>query len=285
MPYRNGNIVWNATNWTPEMISFLKGNFSKMTNRQLASHLSLRLTTTRTMCYKLGLKRMEMEYFTEDQIKFLRENYKHIGDVELAEIFEAKWPKNKKWTKQHMEKKRKYLGLKRTEKQIIAIGQRNIDQGRLNSHMKGKTNWLTTGPAKQKEIRMYRNIYGVIQARIKIGKRWVFWPRWAWKQKYGEIPDGFVVVMKDDNPFHTRVSNLELITRSAAASRYVAKSGLLLTDNFVISQSTYGNPEAREILRTQPEMIENFRTVMLLKRSIKKAKYESGKHKTRRLVA
>lgn len=66
MPYRNGNIVKNATVWTNEMISSLKENFYKKTNQQLAEMLGLRLTVTRNKCRELGLKRMMLEYWNDE---------------------------------------------------------------------------------------------------------------------------------------------------------------------------------------------------------------------------
>src|SRR5690606_41007373 len=70
----------------PEEKKFLKENYQSMTNRQLADALELSLTKTRHFLYEMGLKRMEMEYWTDEQIDFLKKNYKTIGDTELAEI-------------------------------------------------------------------------------------------------------------------------------------------------------------------------------------------------------
>jgi hypothetical protein len=174
--------------------------------------------------------------------------------------------------KKHIEKKRSYLKLRRTGRQIIEITQRNIDQGRLNIHMKGKTNWLTTGPAKQGEIRMYRNCHGIIQARIKIGKRWAFWPRWAWIKKYGPIKNGLVVILKDRNPFNTEITNLELVTRAESTKRNAAASSKNLSDNYVAAQMAYKNPALKEAIKKYPELIDSHRRVLLLKRKIKTLK-------------
>lgn len=65
--------------WTDEMIHFLKENFNKMTNRELASCLNLKLTKVRDKCYEMGLKRMEMEYWTKDQVDFLLAYYQIMG--------------------------------------------------------------------------------------------------------------------------------------------------------------------------------------------------------------
>lgn len=87
---------------TKDQEDFLRSNWDKMTNRQLAKALGLNLTTTRSRLYALGLKRMEMEYFTEEMEDFLRDNYREIGDVEMAEMFEEIYPKKKPWTEKHI---------------------------------------------------------------------------------------------------------------------------------------------------------------------------------------
>lgn len=170
MPYKNGTIVQNATNWTDEMIQFLKDNFFTMTNPQLAQSLNLRLTVTRNKCKELGLRRIEMEYWTVEQVQFLKDNYTNKGDVEIAEIFEQRWPKNKKWIKQHICKKRKYLKLKRTKEQVFAIASKNSLPGgnsytvlRNSSSLNMHPVWISQqiawrNPELQKEIRKYPSI-------------------------------------------------------------------------------------------------------------------------------
>lgn len=78
----------NSISWTYDRIKFLKDNYSKLSNKELAKTLGLGLTSTRTKLYDLGLKRIEMEYFTDEQIAFLKSNYQTMGDVEIAEYFE-----------------------------------------------------------------------------------------------------------------------------------------------------------------------------------------------------
>ena len=220
--------------WTDEMLNFMRDNYDTLTNKQIADALGLRLHFVRDQLYRMGLKRMELEYWTDEQVKFLRENYKKMGDTELAEIFNARWKKLKPWTIKHIDKKRGYLGLRRTMKQLIEIEQRNLDQGRLNTRKnKRKSNFLTTGPAKQKETRLYKTITGIIEVRVRIGKKWLRWPRWKWEQHRGKVPRGMVVVFKDKNHFNTTLSNLELITRSESTRRYAGNASKNLSFNYV----------------------------------------------------
>lgn len=71
--------------------------FQDYSNTELALFLGLPISNIRGICYELGLKRMELEYFTHVQVSFLKRNYKMKGDSELAETFQVKWPKKKGW--------------------------------------------------------------------------------------------------------------------------------------------------------------------------------------------
>lgn len=118
-----------TTIWTESDLQFLTTNFYSMTNSKLAEQLNMTLTVVRNKCYELGLKRMEMEYWTEEQLSFLKAHYKTKGDVEIAEALQLLFPKKKSWTKNHIEKKRKYLGLLRTPDEVSAIRSRHSSEG------------------------------------------------------------------------------------------------------------------------------------------------------------
>lgn len=129
MPYRNGNIPRNATVWTEEMISSLKENFYTKTNKELAEMLGLRLTVTRNKCAELGLKRMTLEYWSDEMIEYLKDNYECKGDVEIMEHFKNHYPKKKGWKRKAIWKKRRQMGLLRSEEQTKKIIRMNASPG------------------------------------------------------------------------------------------------------------------------------------------------------------
>jgi hypothetical protein len=201
--------TWNMIEWSEEMKSFLKDNFFQKTNHELASELGLKLTTVRTKCYELGLKRMEMEYFTEEQIEFLKDNYKHIGDVEMAEIFEKKWKKNKRWTEKHIRKKRCYLNLHRTKKEVNNVKQRNIDTGRFAECAVKR--WVTTTQAPAGEIRIWKYSNGRSLMVIKTENGFKHFNRWLWLQYHASIKKDHVIIIKDPT-LPISIENLEEIS-------------------------------------------------------------------------
>ena len=111
------------------MLQYLRDNYLQKTNAELAMHLNLKKTTCRMKLYELGCKRMKMEYWTEEQIYFLRTHYKTMGDVEMAEIFNEKFPRGKVWKKFHIDKKRGYLDLQRTREEYGSLQTKNSSKG------------------------------------------------------------------------------------------------------------------------------------------------------------
>lgn len=126
-----GSVPPNKVEFTSLMMAIIEENWKTMPAEKLARALGIHKTVLRMKLYEMGYKKMEMEYWTEEQTQFLMDNYKAIGDVELAEIFNKKWPKKKDWTNKHIDKKRNYLGLARTKEEIKAIWQRHVAAGKF----------------------------------------------------------------------------------------------------------------------------------------------------------
>ena len=111
-------------------IMFLRLNYMRMTNQELANALGVTLTVCRNKMKQHGLVRMKLEAWTKDQEQFLLDNYKEIGNVEMARILQETSPKAKGWDKRHISKKMGYLNISRTPAEIEAIVSENIRKGR-----------------------------------------------------------------------------------------------------------------------------------------------------------
>ena len=190
-----------------------------MTNKELANHLGLKLTKLRMFLYEMGLKRMELQYWTEEQVQFLKENYREKGDKELAEIFNSKWHKKKGWTLKHIEKKRMYLNLKRTPCEIKKIKDGHKTKGAFRH---GKT-WKTRGVSTPGTIKVWRNQFGKPFLVIKTVEGFVHYNRYLWQKHHGPIPEDMIIRTKDDNPLNITIENLVMIDRSENAIRNTEK--------------------------------------------------------------
>jgi hypothetical protein len=121
--------------WTKDDVQFLRDNYLKLTNMELAKALHKKRTSTRVKLQQLGLIREKRSRcWTESQVEFLKKNYQKYGDKELAEIMNRKWPrKTELWTKKRICKKRGLLKIKRTDEEVQAIIARNLSQKRYNT--------------------------------------------------------------------------------------------------------------------------------------------------------
>lgn len=219
-PIKKGFIPHNKIHWSDNDIQFIRDNFFKMTNKQLADSLGMKITTVRTKCYELGLKRMDLEYWDEYHVTFLLDNYKEMGDSEIADILQAVDPKNKGWSKKHVEKKRRYLGLKRTEEEKAAIHVRNYELGCYKDCHKKM--WDKIGRAKNGEIREWQHSYSTNSRNFKVIKTdegFVHYAPWLYRKHFGEIPEGLIVTFKDGDSLNVVPENLELIDRAEHARR------------------------------------------------------------------
>jgi hypothetical protein len=198
--------------FTDKEIEFIKNNFHRLTNKEISIHLGKKLWQVRQQCHSIGLKRMELEYWTKAQVNYLLAHYKQIGDKEIAQIFNAKWPKKKGWTLKHIEKKRKYLKLKRTKAQLKRIRERNRQGGCWKI---GNVNmWKTRGVAAIGAVKHWDRY-----SYIKTSNGYVSLMRYTWEQHYGKIPDGYNVVRRNLKADASDINNLELITDAELGRR------------------------------------------------------------------
>lgn len=206
--------------WTQVMIRHIKKHYHSMTVMDLAASMNMKPTAVRHKCYELGLKKMEKELWTLDQVNFLKAYYQLLGDTEIAEVFEQLWPKQKTWKNKHIEKKRRYLRLKRSKSEIRAINLRNASLGKYNPQQA----WETRGVREEGEVSMW-DCNGNIRKVIKWSggslndKTYEFLSHVNWILHYGTLPTGKIIVFKDGNPLNCDIDNLKAISRRENAKR------------------------------------------------------------------
>lgn len=122
---RKGNII----EWSEEQLLFLRENFETMTSYELAAALGKKRTKVRMKYAELGLAKLKMEYWNDEMVDFLKRIYRTTGNVEIAEIFQERFPKQKRWTKNQIGTKLRNLKIKRTTAEYMAIAARNTAPG------------------------------------------------------------------------------------------------------------------------------------------------------------
>lgn len=119
---------------------------------------------------------MNWHRWTKQEDIFLLANYRTIGDTKLADLFEKKFPKGFPWTKKHIEKRRTYLGMKRTPKEENRLRVMNNKDGRQLRM------WDARGAAKEGETRVWKG-----RKYIKVNGKFVLYFRHLAKAKKGEV--------------------------------------------------------------------------------------------------
>lgn len=175
---RSGGI----TPWTDDQIKFIQDNYLLLTNRELANALGYKLTVVRIKKAELGLKRIRMEYWSNEMTQFLIDNYKTLGDVEIMNHFIKYHPKKKAWTRSHINKKRRQLNLHRTPEEIEVIVSRNVSAGgpsytidRNSSSKNMHDNWVAgliawRNPALRKEVLKHPDLIKLKREQIKLSR-------------------------------------------------------------------------------------------------------------------
>jgi hypothetical protein len=263
----SGHIPYNKILWTDEQLDFMRDNHSLLTNKQMADQLGMKVPSVRTKLYEMGLYKMRMEYWTDEQIDFLVENYKTLGDTELAEIFNQLWHKNKGWHKRHMDKKRKYLNLKRTPDELKVIKKRNVELGCFS--MCAVKAWKSRGISPDGTIRFWKTYdSGRLIPHIKVNGGYVHWNRWFWEQCNGPIPSGHYIVFVGD-PSILTIDNLRCISVEDYKKEFNEREVVELSDSYIAGILTFKEPGLRKQVASHTDLITAKRNQLLINRKIK----------------
>jgi hypothetical protein len=213
--------------WREDLGKTMRRNYKNIDRLLKEDKLSLREISLKTgapfstVAWRrrtLGIKKQHLQRWTKVQVRWLKTLYPFVGDHEIALIFSEAYHKEKGWTLKHIEKKRLYLGLKRTREQIRAIRERNKAFG---CFMVGiRRMWETREVTRPGEVHKWNN--GMNYEYLVIKKEdgsFEKLARYTWKKHFGEIPKGLAVVKKDQSGSEGDVNNLELINRSVLAQR------------------------------------------------------------------
>jgi hypothetical protein len=180
-------------------IFFLKKNSHKKTNKELAQIMGLKYSSVRYYRAKLGLHKQQIKPYTDDEIKYLKANFRKLGNKEMQVFLNR--------SIDSIRKKLKSLNLKRTPEEL-----KNILKKPNNGHFsKGRI------PDNLKEIgtvsiRSDKN--NITYKYIKVDKdNWELYHRFLWKKEKGIISDDEIIVFKDGNQMNCVVENLESITK------------------------------------------------------------------------
>ena len=182
-------------NWTDTELRTLKALYPDVQGKEIALILKRPLKQVYSKAAYLQLKK------SEGFLKSMRSGRRNVLDFHAKEHQFPKghvpYNKGKKWSE--------YLS------------EETKDKMRKTTFKKGNV------PANTKsdgEITLRNDGSGLSykHIRIKSGK-WVMLHIYNWQKKYGNVPEGYIIVFKTPDRSNCEVSNLELITREENMAR------------------------------------------------------------------
>ena len=121
------------------------------------------------------------------------------------------------------------------------MGRHKINNGFDGRFRKGNTpankGKIYSNPKLQSPIGSeFIDSLGYIKIKIAQPNKWVFKHRYIWEQTYGPIPDGYMVVFRDNNKQNVDISNLMLVSnpQGAVLNRHLGKYPVELKDTALL---------------------------------------------------
>lgn len=216
-----------AVKWEMIDILFIRKNFPVMTwNELLAAVNGIRsasqqveLSALRHQVRRMGLSKCIQIRWSQKDISFLRSNYTKIGNVEMAAILNKKnntfriidgKKVYRTFTKKHVEKKLKLLGLYRTPDEILQIKRRNLTTTNFKVQT-SECNYWTQGIRKsynEGDTKIWKGM-----RYVKVNGKFTPYARWFYHNFIQQIPNGYIVYHVDCDILNDSHDNLACVPR------------------------------------------------------------------------
>lgn len=223
--------------WAPEEIDLLKQKYPTSSPSELVGLLPNKTySAIKSKATVLGLLKAKQRFrFSPEQIEYLKENYSHALNQDLADYFGC--------CIHSVENRGFRLGLKKDAAFLSEVFRKNMERpdhpGRKHWIKKGtlppnkgkkQTEYMTpeaiertkaTRFQKGAKSRNYKpigyervNVYGYIEVKTADPNKFELKHRVIWRQKNGKIPRGYNIQFRDGDRQNCSIENLYIISRS-----------------------------------------------------------------------
>ena len=169
--------------------------------------------------------------YPQGMYEFIRDNSWGVSSKDMAQMCNEKFGTN--WTQTGMKQFRQRHGIKsgvtgwyqkghepgtkgKTIEEICGYDEEKLARVRATQFKKGQRpqNELPVG-----SIVVNSEGYKIRKKQMDgtLWERWEFLHRAVWREHYGEIPDGMMIIFKDNNRLNCDISNLMMITKNENA--------------------------------------------------------------------
>lgn len=162
-----------------------------------------------------------MHFYTEEEIKWIRENSYGRPRKETAKLFREQF--NLDITDQQFIQTMKRYGAKSGNDTKFKKGQTSHNKGKKVDKQTYKLISRTffpkgNKPANWKPVGSERiNVDGYIEIKVKEPNIWKLKHRVVWEEHHQEVPKGMIINFKDGNKLNCNIDNLMLVSRSENA--------------------------------------------------------------------
>ncbi len=194
LPGRTVSMVKSATTrfgiysdrfrFSAEDIEFLKENYARVLNKELAKEIGCSIHSIENKAFNLGLKKDK---------KF------------LAEHFRKKMTDDHPARKTQFKKGHKPFNKGRSMPTVGRMAETQFKKGHK--------------PPNTLQVGEESLIDGYVKVKVAEPNKWKWKHRLIWEEHHGKIPKGFAVAFKDGNRKNFDLSNLELISREELMHR------------------------------------------------------------------
>jgi hypothetical protein len=224
-------------------IIFIRKHFPVMTWSELLEAVNetrpaskqVGLSGLRFQCKRMGLSKGIQIRWSKQDVAFLVKNYKEIGNVEMASLLNKRGKTYRKiagkkvyrtFTKKHVEKKMKLLGLHRTPEEILKIKKRNLTTTNYRVITSDCNLWSLGKRKSYKEgdVRIWKGM-----RFVKIHGGWTPYTRWFYHNFIAPVPKGHVVYHLDFDKLNDDPDNIACSSRKRISADML-KNGLDLLE-------------------------------------------------------
>jgi len=244
--------------WTKKEVEFLKKNYGKMSNKEIAKRLNRSYGSIQPKAKELGLK---FEYWTKRQINLLRELYPNESNKKISKII-----KKNLSAINHMAKR---LGLKKDKKALSKIYREG--KGWTEYKVKYLIENYPRGNTKEIAKRLKKKVGAIIAMAGYLGIKKIKEPKWKWTEE--EIEYFRKNYTKRTNSewakfFNKPRSNIQVMAKKLGLKKPSNKK--MTEDKIEILKKYYANTSNKklsEMMKVSISIIQKWAVRLKLKKS------------------
>lgn len=148
--------------------------------------------------------------WSKEEKEILISMYREHGNKYIADILNARSSRTRDFNDKVINKKLRFMKLKRTKEELQAIHQKHVKDGVYKGLLIGK---VTKRRLADESIRIKKMGHAGPTKMIKIGGKWKMLSRHVYEKEHGPIPVDHIIIHKNGNKFDCDIENLACVSK------------------------------------------------------------------------